>query len=267
MGVPLELLEPSKVKKLCEFLNISPKKSLSQNFLCSNSIAQRIVSLVKDEDNIIEIGPGSGALTYYLSQNKNIIAVEKDDFWAKFISNNYKKVHVIHDDILKINNKVYANKTIIGNLPYNISTAIIRTLLSQPSPPSRIIVMLQKEVALRIVSPKSSKLSLGVLYYGQAYLRFLVPSRYFYPQPKVDSAIVEIITHNKYSHGGSEGDLFKLIELAFKSPRKKLSNNLRPIIDTALWSKICFDLKLDINIRPENLNIEQWLNLLALLKR
>lgn len=267
MGVPLELLEPNKAKQLCAILGVNPKKSLSQNFLCSNSIVQRIVSLVKDESRVVEIGPGSGALTYYLSQNKQLTAIEKDDFWSEFISKNYPNVNLIHQDILDVDSMIYAGQTVVGNLPYNISTAIIRTLLSSPNPPARLIVMLQKEVAMRIVSPKASKLSLGIAYYGTAKLKFLVHKRYFYPQPKVDSAIVEIISHHKYPRNDEQKDLFNLIKIAFNAPRKKLGNNLKPILGDNSWSAICLDLGLDDNVRPEDVNLDQWLALSARLKR
>jgi len=200
------MLTTDEIKNLTRQYGIKPSKSKGQNFLIDENILTKIVGAaeLKKTDYVLEIGPGLGVLTKELTQiAKKVLSVELDKSLVFFLKKNFKEnknLEILESDILKIKNiditKTLGSKDykLVANLPYNITKPIFRKFLSYEPKPSQIIVLVQKEVGQKIVAKdkKESVLSLSVKFYGQPEIIDYVPKESFYPQPKVDSAILKI---------------------------------------------------------------------------
>lgn len=257
------------------------KKSLGQNFLNDEDVLNRIIQdgKISQEDVVIEIGPGKGALTERLSNIcKKVIAIELDDrlieiLHTKFVGN--KNVEIIHSDILKINlpeliekNNII-NYKIVANIPYYITAPIIRLLLETKYPPQEMILMVQKEVAERIVAEKGgmSILAVSVQYYARAEILFGVLKTSFDPVPKVDSAIIKI-SPIKFSpsRAGEAVDtqytknFFKIVRIGFSAKRKTLANNISASLHLnkkEVEEKLIL-LGFSKNTRAQELDVNDW---------
>lgn len=259
-----------------------PNKLLGQNFLVNKGIIEKIISVsaITKEDVVLEIGPGHGALTFLLAQKaKKVIAIEKDKILAdilrtKIAEQNIKNVEVITDDILLFLTTAYSllatRYLVVANIPYYLTSALIRQLLELAHPPERIILTIQKEVAQRIVARegKESILSLSVKLYADARICFYVSRGSFSPIPNVDSAVIEIIPKKEKS--AITPDLFfTVVKAGFSAPRKKLFSNLanKLHINKEVLVQIFTNLGVDQNIRPEKLTLSQWLSLAQIIKK
>ncbi|OHA91600.1 MAG: ribosomal RNA small subunit methyltransferase A [Candidatus Zambryskibacteria bacterium RIFCSPHIGHO2_01_FULL_49_18] len=252
------------------------KKSLGQHFLKSERALNAIVATgeVKPDDIVLEIGPGTGSLTEKLLQTgAKVIAVEKDDnlyenLKIKFQNEN---LELINDDILKLieNSKLkIKNYKLISNIPYNITGAILEKFLSARDQPELMVLLVQREVAKRIVDEKESILSISVKSYGEPEYIERVLAGSFAPKPKVDSAIILIKNiSKKFFSKFSETDFFKLLKAGFKSKRKKLSSNLSALAGKEKTLEAFKKLGLSENARAEELSIDQWGKLAELICR
>jgi 16S rRNA (adenine1518-N6/adenine1519-N6)-dimethyltransferase len=262
---------------------LSPKKSLGQHFLKDENISGKIVSLLSDANafyNILEIGPGTGALTKFLLQrkNQNVYLIEKDKsafnyLLKKFpLSTDLSSIpinpqpetgnFIIHADFLEIDlNEIFPYQfAVIGNFPYNISTQILFRILEFRNRIPEVIGMFQKEVAERIASPPNKK-SYGILsvllqaYYNIKYL-FTVSEDVFYPPPKVKSAVIKLSRNSKTFLDCNEDLFFEVVKTAFNQRRKMLRNALKPFgktvenIDEHLLKK-----------RAENLCVDDFVSI------
>lgn len=259
------------------------KKSLGQHFLRSEKALRTIVdtSGVNEKDIVLEIGPGKGDLTArLLSQAGKVIAVEKDDELFKFLQEKFiseiesGKLELIHGDILEFDPKIlrhHKNFTykIVANIPYNITGAIIRKFLSADFQPVLMTLLVQKEVAERIVArnDKESILSISVKAYGNPRYIETVKAGSFAPAPKVDSAIITIEHISKdFFTDFSEEFFFSVLHAGFASKRKKLSSNLSVLLPKENVAHSFQALNLGENIRAENMSIDKWRNLTQILK-
>lgn len=237
-----------------------PKKSMGQNFLIDENIVKKIVKAgnVNKKDIIVEIGPGTGSLTLELAKHaKKVIAIEKDEKLASQLK--IKNTEIIVGDALEEIKKIPGKYKVVSNIPYYLTSFLIRTLLELENKPIEIILLIQKEVAKRICSPKNNILSLSVNYYAKPEIVGYVSKNCFYPKPKVDSAIIKITPNKKKKNN----ELFKIIKLGFTHPRKTLVNNLKEIkIEDFLKNR-----GLDLKIRPEKLSIKDWLDLQSFIQR
>jgi 16S rRNA (adenine1518-N6/adenine1519-N6)-dimethyltransferase len=222
-------------------MKIRPKKSLSQNFLVSPKISQRIVDLleIKPDDVVLEIGPGKGALTQFLVEKASLVtAVEIDKNLCQYLKEKFSQcqnLKIVERDFLKINLIEFASAErkikVIGNLPYQITSPALDLILNQREFVSLCILMLQKEVAQRICAqPKSrdwSALSIGLQLYTNPKLAFLVKKTSFFPQPQVDSAVVkfEFLEKPKLVLK-EEKKFFEIVQAAFGQRRKTILNSL-----------------------------------------
>lgn len=263
-------------------MEIKAKKSLGQNFLKDEDVLQRIVegASLSKEDIVIEIGPGKGALTELLAEKcGKVIAIEIDDrliepLHTKFVG--IDNVEIIHDDILKLNlpelvtnklMKLKANEAsykVVANIPYYITAPIIRLLLETKFPPTETILMVQKEVAERIVAKKGamSILAVSVQYYAKAQFLFTVFKESFDPVPKIDSAVIKL-TRDKGQETPDKDEVkkfFKIVRAGFSAKRKTLINNLsnglqadKKIIEEKLES-----VGFPPNTRAQELGVEDW---------
>ncbi len=251
---------------------MKPKKSLGQNFLKSELALKKIIEAgeIKKDDIILEIGPGRGALTEkLLATGCQLIAVEKDRALYEMLKTKYQKqvtggkLVLVDDDILNFNLESYKLVTtsykIIANIPYNITGAILKKFLTEKHQPTSMVLMVQKEVARRMVAQdgKESILSISVKAYGEPKIVMKVPARYFSPKPKVDSMIISIknISRKIFENSGiSEEKFWEIVKAGFAHKRKKLASNLKNI--TSLKGELLVNLG---NKRAEDLTLQDWI--------
>jgi len=263
------------------------KKSLGQNFLKSKAALRAMVTAAKISDGdenptdqkstVLEIGPGKGALTEaLLEQGANVIAIEKDDrlislLQEKFAANiGSSQLKIIHDDALVFDpSSIGRTYKIVANIPYYITGQFFKHYLTDVNQPQSIVVMVQKEVAHRVVARdgKESLLSLSVKCYGTPKYVLTVQKKYFSPMPNVDSAVISIENisraffndiSNGTSNSLSEEQFFKLIKAGFAHKRKVLISNLETIAPRERLQTIFADLKISEKIRAEDLQIGDW---------
>lgn len=263
-----------------------PKKSLGQNFLKSTKAISDIVAAgrISPKDTILEIGPGKGALTEkLLTTGAKVIAVEKDRELIPLLEEKFaqeileRRFTLIESDILDFNPSQLAtsNYKLIGNIPYYITGAIIRKFLETNLQPELMVLLVQKEVAERIVARpgpwsdrrsgdgKQSILSMSVQVYGKPKIIGKVSARYFSPAPKVDSAIILVDNISKKNFKNiSEKDFFKVIKTAFGQKRKTLMKNLsHDFKNKANLLGIFQSLGISEKARAEDLFLEKMLDL------
>lgn len=253
---------------------IIAKKSLGQNFLKSGRILDNIVKSadITKSDIVLEIGPGMGALTEKLLETAGkVIAVEKDDrlisvLEEKFAQNiKNRSFSLIHDDILEQDiSKIGLNNgefKLVANIPYYITGMIIRMFLSGNLQPSKMVLLVQKEVAERIIArdKKESLLSISVKVYGEPKIMGIVAKGNFNPVPNVDSAILSVsgISKNFFTDI-TEDSFFEVLKAGFAHKRKKLFGNIKHLLGDGVEERILNTTKLDKNCRAEDLTIEQW---------
>lgn len=271
----LEIKKDTDIDRLPEKSWHKAKKYLGQNFLKSEMVLKKIcqVANLSSEDIVLEIGPGKGVLTKkLLEKTSKVLAVEKDLDLVKLLQNKFakeiyeKKLILINDDILNFslekNNLKKTNYKIVANIPYNITGAILKKFLTEVRQPEEMVLLVQKEVAERIVSRnnKESILSLSIKIYGTPKYIIKVPKRYFSPNPKVDSALIIIsnISRKKIINKEQEKIYFNLIKAGFSHKRKILLKNLQTGYRDFEWEKIFEGLKIDKKIRAEDLSFSVW---------
>ena len=253
------------------------KKSMGQNFMKSQEALRKMCESgeVNGDDIILEIGPGKGALTEKLLEKaKCVIAVEKDRELIEILKEKFiaeiknKKLILVEGDILAFDTNAYNLQPtaykVIANIPYNITGAIFKKFLSSEFQPERMILLVQKEVAERVVARdgKESILSLSVKVYGTPKYIMKVHKRFFSPSPKVDSAILAItnISKNNFKTSDEGKNFFNIIKTGFAHERKILRKNLEneqknlPQIDN-IFEK----LKINPKVRAEDVKLETWL--------
>lgn len=244
------------------------KKSFGQNFLKSKIALKKIIEAgeIKKSDVILEIGPGKGALTKkLLEKSKLVIAVEKDHELFEFLKDKFKNkiktksLLLIQGDILefKITNYELRKYKIIANIPYNITGAILKKFLGGLHQPESMVLMVQHEVAKRIIAcdGKESILSISVKVYGKPKIVMKVDKRYFSPAPKVDSAVISIKNISRETFIKNKIDekkFWEIVKAGFAHKRKKLSSNLKKYTGNACVEKLG-------NKRAENLSLEDWI--------
>lgn len=247
------------------------KKSLGQNFLKSPKIIADIVRAgnINEGENVLEVGPGEGTLTEaLLKAGAKVVAIEKDQRLIPILKQKFApevssgNLTLIEADILTINpSNLFLNPPykLIANIPYYITGILIRKFLTASNQPSRIVLMVQKEVAERIVARdgKESLLSLGVKAYGTPKYVATVSKGNFSPVPNVDSAILEIsgISRNNFKNTKHEEIFFKIAKKAFGQKRKMLAGTLK------IGNEILKQVGINPTIRPEDLTIKQWTEL------
>lgn len=271
------LASKENIKKLMNKYNIRFSKSLGQNFLTDEFLIYEIInrSNLNKEDNIIEIGPGVGVLTKELAQNcKKIVAVEIDDKLIPLLNDtlgDFENIKIINDDILKVDlNKIINNEfdnkpKVVANLPYYITTPIIMRFLEEDIDVSEIIVMVQKEVAERMIAKPGNKtygsLSVAVQYYTDPTIILDVPRDNFIPKPNVDSAVIRLNVKDKPKVDLLDDEFFfKIVKGAFALRRKTLPNSLSKSkinLEKDLIKEVLKDLGIDLRIRGEKLDINQ----------
>jgi len=263
----------SIIKKELNILGIKPKKSLGQNFLVNKNVYQKIITAleIKKGDKIIEIGPGLGTLTSFLAESRaKVIAVEKDHKLVDYLKNkfaNQKNVTIIEDDILRFDPKNYKLKAksykLVGNIPYYLTSHLLRLIFEKWPSPKIVALTLQKEVAQRIVAkpPNMSLLAVSVQYYSRPGIVDYIPRRSFYPAPDVDSAIIKLVPQEQFAtYQENTKNFFRIVRAGFSGKRKQLINSLArglKIKKDTIESKLKA-AGVDPRRRAETLTLEEW---------
>lgn len=261
------------------------KKSLGQNFLkCDWAVKTMInASEVGSDDLALEIGPGTGVLTRELARNaRRVIAVEKDDALAAELADTLKKekilnVSVINADILDLyKNQLAASGLdgrkykVVSNIPYYLTSRLLRVMLETGPRPETAVLMLQKEVAERICAKprKINLLALSVQAFGSPEIIKKVPADCFSPKPRVDSAIIKIekISDAFFRENAVEEDMFfRIVKSAFSKKRKQLVNSLSGFGNKKKISDVLRRAGLDGRARPEELVLSDWSRIIKLI--
>ena len=253
--------------------HITANKSLGQNFLIADDVIEGIVNSanINKNDVVIEIGPGLGTLTQKLLEKaKKVIAIELDKRMIEILQDRfslYDNFELINKDVLKVDiHKLIENEMhvkIVANLPYYITTPIIMKLLEDKLKVETITVMIQKEVAERLVAMPGDRLSGSIThaihYYSEATCVLTVPSNSFIPEPAVESQVIQLkLRNNPPVQVKDEKLFFELIKVAFMQRRKTFINATSKFIDKKKMEEILKDLQIDLQIRGEKLTIEQF---------
>ncbi len=263
------------------------QKRYGQNFLIDGHVLEKIMDAAEigKDDHVVEIGPGIGSMTQYLCERAGrVTAVEIDKELIPILEEtlrDYKNVSIINDDILKVDmdsllkpGEKKGLAKVVANLPYYITTPIVMGLLENHAPLKSITVMVQKEVADRMVSGPGSKeygaLSLAVRYYTDPHIVANVPPNCFIPRPKVGSAVIKLDVYEKPPVPVSnEVLMFKLIRAAFNQRRKTLANSIANAAEPGFLKedviKALREMNLNENIRGEALTLEDFAYLTGLL--
>ena len=260
-----------------------PKKYFSQNFLIDKNILKKIINSaeLKKTVNVLEVGPGLGFLTAELAERTgHVLAVEKDkklsDVLAEELGKKYENLKIKNIDILKIPmaeiKKEFGGKPykIVANLPYNITSNFIRRFLECDYPPEEMILMIQKEVAQRILARAGDMnlLSLAVRFSCEPKILFSVSHNCFFPVPKVESAVIRLgrIRSDKYNIDSTR--LFEIARAGFGAKRKLLKSNLAEKLNIPLLKilSVFHELGLKETVRAQELSVEDWIFLARNLK-
>jgi len=262
----------SEVRETLKEIGVSPVKTLGQNFLHDQNLARWIVdqAQITPQDYVVEIGPGLGALTRFLLETgAHVLAIEKDARLAKFLRARFdtERLEILNIDALKFDPRVlFAHRRVklIGNLPYNISSPLLLRFVEDPSPISLWLLMLQKEMAIRLSAAPCTHdygaLTLRVqLHHRTTYLRS-VPSTVFLPRPDVDSAVMRVEPRDPIELPQHDDELLlELIRTGFSQRRKQLRKLLRECVRE--WNTLASSLNIDPNARAEELSLLQWIAL------
>ena len=286
----MRIADYSVTKAVLERHGFTFKKSFGQNFLTDTNILQKIVDTaeVDDQVNVIEIGPGIGALTEFLAERAaQVMAFEIDHRLVPILADtlrDFDNVIVVNEDILKVDLAQHIQNfknpdlpiKVVANLPYYITTPILMHLIESGIPFSEFVVMMQKEVANRISAQPNTKaygsLSIAVQYYMTAKVAFIVPRTVFVPAPNVDSAILKMVRRPEPAVAvEDEKFFFKVSKASFTHRRKTLWNNLTGYFGKTdeikdKLTKALDQAGLSPSVRGEALGLEEFASLADALK-
>lgn len=274
MGI--EMVQTIHPQKLLQKYHLRPHKGLGQNFLSDDTILAGIADAagIPEHASMLEVGPGLGSLTRHLAERaKRVVAVELDKDLVPVLRKEFASVpnvEIVQGDILEFRPDDYFNDGdyyVAANIPYYITSAVIRHLLEGKARPKRLALTVQKEVAERICAApgKLSLLTLSVQVYGTARIPMIIPSTAFYPEPNVDSAVVEIELYDEpLIPQEKTEDFFALAKAGFGQKRKTLRNSLSSNLhlSSAETETRLQKAGIDPMRRAETLTIEEWKKLM-----
>jgi len=278
------LYAPSYVREILKRYGFQFSKGLGQNFLIDGNIVRNIVERanITENDYVLEIGPGIGTLTEELAlRAKKVVAIEIDKELLPVLDetlSDFNNIEIVHGDILEINLEELIQEKfqdqrikVVANLPYYITTPIIAKLIEEGLNIQSITVMVQKEVADRMVAQPGSKaygsLSVFVNFYTRPEILLRVPKTVFMPQPKIDSAVIKLTSRERLPDVNRE-QFFALVKAGFSKRRKTILNSLSTYgfdLDREDIRKALEQAGIDPRARAENLSIEDFLNISAIL--
>ena len=272
MKTDLTPLPPFNAAEILRSHGLRPDKRLGQNFLQDDSALQKIVAVaqITETDTVLEIGPGLGSLTRYLAMAaKQVIAVELDESLLpilKSVLRQWKNIRIIQGDILKLDiNEIITEDgfSVVANIPYYITSAIMRHLLESHPQPQQIVLTLQNEVAQRICAEPGdmSLLALSVQVYGKPEIAASIPADAFYPPPKVDSSVIRVEIYPEPVIPAAQLEIFfRIAKAGFSQKRKTLRNSLSAgmAISPSSAEELLKEAGVDPRRRAETLSIAEW---------
>ncbi len=287
------LFNPDYLYHLASKYGLNPSKKYGQNYLIDEEMLNKIldVAAVTKDETIVEVGPGFGVLTFPLADKADRVIsfeIEKklQPYWEEKIAQ-HKNIEIVWGNVLKqfpgpnfsrserdpAVAGQFSKFKVVANLPYQITSAVIRLFLEAEHPPESMVLMVQKEVAERICAGpgEMSLLSVSVQYYAEPKLEFIVPRESFWPSPRVDSAVILIRIKEKGKREKEDAnEFFNLVKAGFANRRKLLSKNLEPFVgkdNKAKLRKIFEELNFLPTIRAQELSVEDWRELATRLSR
>lgn len=268
------------LKQLLIDYGLSPNKTYGQNFLMDEIVLQDMIESagISKNDVVLEVGPGIGNLTkFLLESSKQVIAIEKDPQFVPVLNSlkkKFKNFSYILSDALEVDLAEAlpeGDYKVVANIPYYATGKLIQKFIQTDRKPSSMTLLMQKEVAENITSKPGNLnlLAISVQLYAQAKLIEIVPARKFYPAPKVDSAVVliELFTKPKFKIK-DEQKFFKVLKACFTGKRKQIHNTLTNNLglDKEIVLQVLSSSKLTPELRPQQLTIDQWINLVNEIK-
>ncbi|KAK7256722.1 hypothetical protein RIF29_30180 [Crotalaria pallida] len=266
-----------------------PRKSLGQHYMLNSDINEQLagVAAVEEGDVVLEIGPGTGSLTnVLLNSGAFVLAVEKDKHMAALVSERFSstgKLKILTEDILKCHVRSHMlslveslkqmdhetrNAKVVANIPFNISTDVIKQLLPMGDIFSEVVLLLQEETALRLVesSLRTSEyrpINIFVNFYSDPEYKFKVPRTHFFPQPNVDAAVVsfKLKLQTEYPKVLSSKSFFSMVNSGFNEKRKMLRKSLQHICTSSEIEEALTSLGLPVTARPEELTLDDFVKL------
>ena len=265
-------LKPLNVPALLRTYHLQPKKGLGQNFLIDPAALQQVVEAAEigPQDTVLEVGPGLGSLTRGLAQKaRRVVAVELDaDLFPvlQHVLKDFPNVTLVQGDILELNPAELVGEPgykAVANIPYYITSALIRRLLEASIKPARLVLTVQKEVARRLCAEPDDMnlLALSVQVYGAPRIVAEIPAEAFYPCPEVDSSIVRVdLFPTPVIHPAQLDTFFRLARGAFGQKRKMLRNSLSAALNrpSADVSTVLESAGIDPMRRAETLYLAEW---------
>lgn len=265
-------IPPLNAPALLRAFDLRPRKSLGQNFLVDSTALEKIALAadIQPDSDVLEVGPGLGSLTRYLAASaRNVVAVELDSHLLPALTEVLKpwsNVRIVNADILEINPDSLITAEgylVVANIPYYITSALIRHLLEARHKPARLALTIQKEVAERICAQAGdlSLLALSVQVYGKPQIVLRIPAGAFYPPPRVDSSLLRVDLYPEPLIPADDlAMFFRLAKAGFGQKRKTLRNSLSAglSLSPARITELLHEAEIDPGRRAETLNIEEW---------
>jgi 16S rRNA (adenine1518-N6/adenine1519-N6)-dimethyltransferase len=285
----VEVTLSPKTKRLLRHFGLAPRKQLGQNFLVDEFVLRQIVDAAEltPDDRVLEVGPGLGVLTGALAERaERVVAVEIDPGMVRALGELFAggadgpaaprraNVEVVEGDALKLDPGALMGDgpyKVVANIPYYITSPLLRHFFEAAHPPTRLVVLVQVEVAERIVAGPGdlSLLAVSVQYYGEPRIVGRIPASAFHPQPKVDSAILRVDVRPRPAVDVAPGPFFKTVTSGFARPRKQLHNAL----GEGIWlppggaAEALSAAGIDPMRRAQTLTLEEWATLTRELQR
>lgn len=258
-------MEKENNKKFQSFMkkeNFFPSKKMGQNFLIDQNTKEKIVNTIEinEDDNVVEIGPGFGALTkIILTKTKNLEVIELDKRLVEFLTNEFPGLKIYNSDVLKFDFKNLKKEKykIVSNLPYSVSSKIILKLLKEANF-DKALFMVQKEMADRLIakcgSKKYNNFTVLLSITSKIKKEFDVPPSCFYPKPEIYSTIISFSKNEAFDFDNFQ-KLEKFLLKTFSQKRKTIFNNLKNYFDISLINKVLSEFNIDPKTRPENIEV------------
>lgn len=281
----MPLYRPSELTAFLEKEGLHAKKALSQNFLIDGNLVRRILedANVQEGDVVLEIGPGPGVLTEALLEKKvDLYAIEKDHKFAKLLprltENKEGRLTVYEEDALKFDIAAFEERIkpkkakLIANLPYNITTPILTHYVKAKDCFEKLVVMVQAEVADRITSKPSTKeygsITVFLNFFSTPSFCFKVKKQSFIPSPSVDSAVIKLDLKTPPLSSAEEQEMFfQIVRGGFSQRRKMLRTSLKSLFPLVDWNEALISIGINELSRPENLSLQDFLNLYQAVKK
>jgi len=260
-------LPSDNLQRAVRLAGIRPKRGLGQNFLVDDASLELVVSAAKltSDDTVLEVGPGLGFLTAKLCTHaKQVIAVEADEHLAEILGQDPPaNLTVVTGDIMDYNlSSLPIGYKVVANIPYYLTSKLLRALLESPNSPQSMSLLVQKEVAERITAAPGqlSILALSVQYYAHAKMVGVVEQHKFWPAPKVDSAVLSVTRRSKPAFAADPTKLFRLIKAGFGERRKQLRNSLAGGLNLSpeVVEQLLDSSEIDPTRRAQELALADW---------